>query len=253
MSQFQDHFSGHAKAYAAFRPRYPSALFAFLDDRAPRSGPVWDVATGSGQAATALASLGRTVMATDASIQQLQQANPHPRVQYAVALAERAPLPTQSVSLVTVAQALHWFDAARFFGEVKRVLAPGGMVAVWCYGLFRIGAGVDALVDELHDGTVGSYWPRERGHLEAACATLPFPFELIEAGPFDMVADWSVEQVMGYLSTWSAVRRYMAHRGTMPAARASSATEGLLGKRRSPPGPLAADAQGGPSQPPGVR
>lgn len=216
MSRFNDHFSGHAEEYATYRPRYPAELYEALDRAAPVEGLVWDVATGNGQAATGLASVGRSVLATDASVQQLLQAESHPAVRYVVALAERAPLPDRAISLVTVAQALHWFDADRFFTEVHRVLAPDGIVAVWCYGLFRTDPGVDALVRELHDVTVGPYWPRERGHIEAIYDTLPFPFERIEAGHFVMEAKWSLDHVMGYLSTWSAVRRYMADRGRSP-------------------------------------
>jgi ubiquinone/menaquinone biosynthesis C-methylase UbiE len=90
-----------------------------------------DCATGSGQAAVALAEHFAAVLAVDASSSQLTRAQPHPRVYYAASLAERLPAPDGSADLVTAAQAAHWFDFERFHAECRRVLAPGGVVAVW--------------------------------------------------------------------------------------------------------------------------
>ena len=111
---FKDHFSGHARAYAEFRPSYPSDLAAYLAHLEPNRGLAWDCGTGNGQAAILLADHFDRVAATDPSRQQLCSATAHPRVTYLAATAERAPLADGSVNLVTVAQALHWFDFARF-------------------------------------------------------------------------------------------------------------------------------------------
>lgn len=213
---FEDHFSGHARTYAAYRPRYPAELFNHLHAVAPDGGTAWDAATGNGQAATALAAAGRVVFATDASVEQIRRAEPHPSVLYAVALSEAPPLPDRSVSLVTVAQALHWFDAEEFYHEVHRVLVPGGVAAVIVYGLFTVAPAVDAIIGAFHDDTVGPYWPRRRGHIRDMYRDLPFPFDRLPTPEFEMVAAWSLERVLGYLSTWSAVRRYMADRGGDP-------------------------------------
>lgn len=219
MSGFADYFSGHADAYAAHRPTYPRALLQYLDGIAPTGRYAWDVATGSGQAATALANTGRRVLATDASARQVGRATPHPGVRYVVALAESPPLPDRSVGLVTVAQALHWFDVDRFFRQVHRVLIKDGVAAVWAYGLFRTTPTIDTLIVQFHDDTVGRYWPRERGHIEAMYRDLPFPFRRLDTPGFVMEADWSLERVLGYLSTWSAVRRYVADKGSDPLTR----------------------------------
>lgn len=120
---FKDLFSNHAKEYKEFRPTYPEGLFEFLSSQAPDHGAAWDCATGNGQGAEGLAKYFNHVYATDASSAQIKQAAPLKNVHYSVATAEHSGLPGQSTSLVTVFQALHWFDLEKFFKEVKRVLA----------------------------------------------------------------------------------------------------------------------------------
>ncbi|MDX1420092.1 MAG: class I SAM-dependent methyltransferase, partial [Rubricoccaceae bacterium] len=85
-------FGAVAERYAASRPTYPDALFAWLAEQSPGRSLAWDCATGSGQAAVALAAHVGAVLATDASEPQLAHARPHPRVRYAVAPAEACPL-----------------------------------------------------------------------------------------------------------------------------------------------------------------
>ncbi|HEX6397189.1 MAG TPA: class I SAM-dependent methyltransferase, partial [Steroidobacteraceae bacterium] len=128
-------FTTVAREYANFRPGYPPKLFAWLARVAPARDAVWDCGCGSGQASVALAEYFERVHATDVAPQQIAAAKPHPHVTYAVAPAERSGLPAASVDLVTVAQALHWFDFDRFYAEVRRVCRPGGLLAVWAYEL----------------------------------------------------------------------------------------------------------------------
>ncbi len=160
---FADHFSAASADYARYRPDYPDRLFAYLADRAPGRRRAWDCATGNGQAARGLARHFAEVIATDASAQQIASAPPHRRVSYRVAPAEDSGLPDESVELITVAQALHWFDRPRFWPEARRVLVPRGVIAVWCYDLLSIDAEVDAVVGRLYRDVVGPYWPPERG------------------------------------------------------------------------------------------
>lgn len=207
---FKDHFSGHADDYARFRPDYPEALYAFLAGCAPARSRAWDCATGSGQAALGLAARFERVVATDAAAAQLAHAPRHPRVTYAVALAEAAPLATEGMDVVTVAQSLHWFDLERFYREARRVLRPHGLLAAWCYGLHRVAPEIDALVDRLYDDVLGPYWPPERHHIDAGYRTLAFPFPGFDVPSFSMERWWSLDEYLGYLGTWSAVRRYRA-------------------------------------------
>jgi len=156
------------------------------------------------------------VVATDASAAQLTSARPDPRVEYRVALAEDSGLPGASFDLVTVAQALHWLDRGRFWKEVDRVLVRRGVVAAWCYDLFRIGEGVDEVVERLYRDVVGPYWPPERILTEQRYETIELPFEEIDAPAFRMEKRWSLANFMGYLRTWSATRRYAEATGRDP-------------------------------------
>jgi SAM-dependent methyltransferase len=213
---FKDHFSGHAGAYAKYRPEYPDELFAFLAALAPARELAWDAGTGSGQAAIGLAAHFARVHATDASAEQIARAEPHARVTYAAEPAERVSLEDGSVDLVAVAQALHWFDIDRFYAEVRRVLKPRGVLAAWCYGLCRLSPELDPVIETFYNGTVGPYWPPERCFIDERYATLPFPFEEQPAPAMAMTASWNLDEYLGYLATWSAVQRYRKACGDDP-------------------------------------
>ena len=159
---FADHFSGVSAAYAAFRPRYPDALFDLLAAAAPAREAAWDCATGNGQAALGLARHFARVIATDASDAQIAYATPHPRITYRVAAADRSGLGDRSVDLVTVAQAAHWLDRPRFYAEARRVLRPAGVIALWSYWDFTIAPEIDPILRVFHKETVGPFWPLER-------------------------------------------------------------------------------------------
>jgi SAM-dependent methyltransferase len=214
--RIKDHFSGHADRYEAFRPDYPSALFEYLASLCAARELAWDCATGNGQAAVELAAYFRSVVATDASAKQIEQARPRPNIRYLVAPADGAPLETGSVDLVTVAQALHWFDLPSFYAEVRRALRLGGILAVWTYGVHTIGAEIDAIIRRLYAHIVGPYWPPERRLVEEGYATLEFPFEELRTPEFRMTHDWDLPQLLGYVESWSATQRYRAHTGGDP-------------------------------------
>jgi ubiquinone/menaquinone biosynthesis C-methylase UbiE len=169
---------------------------------------VWDCATGSGQAAVELANVFEQVIATDASGKQVANAEQHPRVEYRIATAEESGLESNTADLITVAQALHWFDLARFEAEARRVAKAAGIVAAWAYKFATVSPAIDALVSRYYSDIVGSYWPAERVLVEKF-EELPFRFEGIETPPFEMMAEWKVEQLLGYLGTWSATQRFM--------------------------------------------
>lgn len=208
MSGFKDHFSQTAAGYATHRPTYPAALFDWLAARAPNRDTAWDCATGSGQAARGLAPHFRQVIATDASAEQIGHAKPHDRVEYRVAAAEASGLAEAGVDLVTVAQAAHWFDLPRFYAEARRVLRPDGRIALWGYERLLVEPAIDAVVEDFYEGVLGRYWPPERHHVQTAYRELDFPFAGEETADFAMTADWDLEALIGYFSTWSAVKNY---------------------------------------------
>ena len=206
---FKDHFSKQAAEYAKFRPRYPKELFRWLVSIAPSNALAWDCATGNGQAAVELAEVFDHVIATDASEKQIANAERHPRVEYRVATAEKSELETQSADLVAVTQALHWFNLDRFYQEARRVLKSGGVLAAPAYKLARVTPAIDVVVNHYYSNVVGEYWPAERVMIEKF-EELPFPFPEIAGPSFEMVAEWSVAQLVGYLRTWSATQRFLA-------------------------------------------
>ena len=201
-----DHFSTVAKQYAEARPTYPSALFDWLARQASACDQVWDVGAGSGQASLALAEHFKRVRASDISAQQLDSMPQHARITTHV--GDTSGLPDAAADLVTVAQALHWFDLGAFYTEVRRVLKPGGLIAVWSYGVLRTDdEALTAAVDHLHNDIVGPYWPAERHDVENGYVNLPFPFDQIETPAFTMPAQWDLHRLLGYFRSWSATAR----------------------------------------------
>ncbi|HLS84584.1 MAG TPA: class I SAM-dependent methyltransferase [Arenimonas sp.] len=219
MAAFKDHFSAHAAQYAQARPTYPAALFDWLAAQCPRRELAWDAGCGNGQASLALAGHFQRVHASDPSATQIAAAPAEARITWRVEAAERCSLPDHSADLVTVAQAYHWFEHARFAREALRVLRPGGLVAVWCYGLSEVDAAVDAVYQRLYVDTLDAYWPPERRHIESGYRELPFPFDEISERPhLYMRHDWTLGQYLAYLGSWSASRRYQQATGRDPVA-----------------------------------
>jgi SAM-dependent methyltransferase len=216
---FKDHFSGHADLYREARPTYPPALFDWLAAQAPRRELAWDCGCGNGQATGELAARFARVFASDPSANQVAQAKPIANVTFAVEPAERCSLADGSIDLVTIAQALHWFDHVRFFSEARRVLAPRGVIAAWGYSDCQIGvAAIDAVKDRLYVDLTGPYWPPERALVEAGFRTIAFPFDEIATPAFAMVASWTVDQLLAYFRSWSATQRYLKANGHDPVA-----------------------------------
>ena len=213
---WKNYFGGHATEYRRFRPTYPRALFEFLAGLAPARRLAWDCGTGNGQAALGLAEFFDRVVATDASREQIAQASAHPRVEYRVAGAEDSGLDGSAIDLVTVAQAVHWFDLERFYTEVRRVARPRAVVALWCYPLTQIDPAIDPLIVHFYSDVVGPYWPNERVHVEKAYRELPFPFEEVAVPSFWMEAEWDLGQLLGYVDTWSPVRIFRQKTGRDP-------------------------------------
>jgi len=215
---FKDHFSGHADSYAKARPGYPPELFEWLASLCNARATAWDCATGSGQAAVMLAEYFDRVIATDASTEQIANAQPAAGVEYRVVPAEHSGLPDSSVDLVTVAQALHWFDVDAFCAEARRVLKPEGVIAAWGYHLTRVTPQIDRIVDVFDAEIIGPCWPPERRHVDARYRDLNFPFLPLNPPAFAMRMAWSRRQFLDYIGTWSAVRRYRQTKGHDPLA-----------------------------------
>jgi SAM-dependent methyltransferase len=207
---FADHFSRQAADYTRYRPRYPDALFAFLASQCRQRQLALDIATGNGQAAVQLCDHFTDVIGCEPSLSQLHNADTHASLGYVCSTAEQLPFSSEQFDLITVAQAAHWFDHPRFHAEATRILKPGGLLAVWCYGLFNIEPEIDSLINQYYGATLNAYWPPERHWIEKGYAGLPFPFATLDTPVFYIEVSWNLEQVLGYLYTWSATQRYIA-------------------------------------------
>ncbi len=219
-----EHFSSVAGAYAAYRPSYPAALFDWLGEAAPARGLAWDCGAGTGQATGALAQRFARVVATDASRAQLGSGVRAPGVSSWAATAERSGIRTVRVDLIAVAQALHWFDLPDFYAEARRVLRPSGVLAAWTYADPRLEGPSGSVLDQFAED-VRPYWPAGRALVDSGYRTIAFPFAELDTPAFPMTAVWTLDQVVGYLGTWSAVAAYRTARrhDPMPALRASLA------------------------------
>lgn len=216
----KDYFSTQAEAYKNFRPRYPQALFDYLLADLQANSLILDCATGNGQAALSLTARDATVLATDISLAQMSEAPCADRIHWIQASAECLPIPDKSVQLITIAQALHWFDFPRFYSEAARVLTPGGRIVAWTYSLLAI---CDQFGEEIADvmrwfyrDIVGPYWPPERRWVDEEYQTIPFPFEEIESPSFILNLTWNRPALLGYVSSWSAVQLYSKALGVSP-------------------------------------
>jgi SAM-dependent methyltransferase len=226
---FKDHFSKQAADYAIFRLGCPQQLFAYLGTIAPSRQLAWDCGTGNGQAAVELASGFDRVIATDASEKQIANAQLHEHVEYRVAPAENSGIESETIDLIMVAQALHWFDLDRFYAEARRVLKPDGVLAASAYNLLRIEPAIDEIANRYYYEVVGPFWPPERQLVERF-ADLPFPFDEIDAPKFEMTAQWSLEQLLGYLRTWSSTQRFIAAKGIDPLDQITNDLRSAWGK-----------------------
>jgi len=218
LQTFKDHFSGQSEGYARHRPHYPAEMFRFLASLTDNHVRAWDCATGNGQAAIAVSAHFESVVATDASNAQIAAAIAHPGVTYRVAAAEDSQLDAASIDLVTVGQALHWFDHERFFNEARRVLVSDGVLAAWCYELCTVSETCDALVHRLYTDILRDQWPPERRLIEARYAGIAMPGQPLESPEFQMRETWTVADMLGYLRTWSGCARYQQTHGGDPVA-----------------------------------
>lgn len=226
----KDNFSTQADRYAQFRPMYPEDLFDLLSNLSPGKEAAWDCGTGNGQIAQRLASLFQLVQATDISRQQLDNAVRLPNIHYSLQAAGKTGFPDESFDLITVAQAIHWFDFTAFYAEVDRTLKPGGILAVIGYNLPQFNSAIDTVITDFYRKVVGPYWDKERRYIDENYTTIPFPYADLPAPAFTIDVKWSFDHLIGYMGTWSAVKHYEKEKGESPVALVASRLKAAWGE-----------------------
>lgn len=219
----KDNFSSKPDQYAKFRPAYPETLFDFLKTLGTGKANAWDCGTGNGQVASRLAEYFDNVFATDISAGQLQNAVQKPNITYSLQPAEKTNFPDASFDLIVVAQAVHWFDFEQFYAEVKRTAKPGAHLVITGYGLFQLSPGIDAIIADFYSNIIGKYWDNERKYIDDLYQTIPFPFTEVEVPSLSHEMEWTLEHLLGYLGTWSAVKHFEKATGRDPVQLISEA------------------------------
>jgi SAM-dependent methyltransferase len=227
-------FGARADAYASFRPHYPASLFSWLAAQCASHQRALDIACGSGQASRPLRQHFKQVLASDASLKQVVAGKNYAGVQRFVAEAHAQPLPNHSLDLIVVAQALHWFATPAFFSEVRRLLKPGGVFCAWCYSLMRIDDELDALIDDLYWNTLGGYWPAGRASVDVGYSDIDNPLTQCTPPASAIESSWTLEHLLGYLRTWSAVQRYEQENATDPVSQLLPELQQIWGDAKQP-------------------
>ncbi|HSP41150.1 MAG TPA: class I SAM-dependent methyltransferase [Gillisia sp.] len=212
----KDNFSEVSNEYSRFRPGYPQELYNFLKTEIKCFERAWDCGTGNGQVAVPLSQMFRMVYATDISTNQLQNATPGNNIIYSRQPAEKTNFGSEMFDLVTVGQAIHWFDFDQFYGEVNRTLKKDGSIAVMGYGLVNTDPETQELIHQLYYNILDSFWDPERKFIEQKYSTIPFPFRERPVPIFNTILNWNIHQLVGYLKTWSAVQHFIKKNGYDP-------------------------------------
>jgi SAM-dependent methyltransferase len=206
----KDNFSKQSREYSVFRPTYPDEVLDFILSLVNNKSAAWDCGTGNGQLAAKLSPHFQTVYATDISENQIGNAVKKDNIVYQVVSAEDAPFEEKAFDLITVAQAIHWFDFDKFYDKVNLTLKEDGILAVLGYNLMTIDPDCDKIIQHLYADILGDqYWDKERKYLDEQYKTIPFPFKEIQAPVFSQKVQWSIGELTGYLNTWSAVQHYI--------------------------------------------
>lgn len=205
----KDNFSVQSNQYIKFRPTYPNELYSFLLAIVETKHTAWDCGTGNGQIAIGLSKYFNKVYATDISEKQIKNAIRRGNIFYKIECAEKTAFPENTFDLITVAQAIHWFNFNDFYNEVKRTIKPNGIIAVIGYGLIETDKDTNEIISNFYKTILGPFWDKERKYIDENYQSIPFPFNEIESPILYNTFGWTFEQLIGYFETWSAVQHYI--------------------------------------------
>ncbi len=226
----KDNFSTRSKEYSQYRPTYPNEVYDFIKAQLSSNDTAWDCGTGNGQVAVELSKFFKKVEATDISENQLKNAAKRDNIHYSVQPAEKTSFSNRNFDLIISAQAVHWFNFDTFYSEVIRCLKPEGKVVIMGYGLFNSNTETNSVITRFYNDIIGPYWDKERIYLDENYETIPFPFEEITAPEFEQCYQWSIDHLLGYLRTWSAVKHFENKNGRDPVSLIESELREAFGK-----------------------
>jgi SAM-dependent methyltransferase len=221
----KDNFSSQSDKYAKYRPTYPLAFFGYLNSIVLSKQNAWDCGTGNGQVAYKLAKIFNNVFATDISQSQIDNALRTDNITYSVQPAEKTNFENQLFDLIVIAQAIHWFDFERFYSEVRRTAKEKALICVVGYGRIEISEQIDSVIADFYENVIGKYWDKERKYIDENYETIPFPFNKIQTPNFVTILNWTLEHLIGYLNTWSAVKHFIKENGHNPIDKLQSELE----------------------------
>jgi ubiquinone/menaquinone biosynthesis C-methylase UbiE len=213
----KDLFSKQSDLYARYRPTYPKDLYEYILSFVKEKNIAWDCATGNGQAAVVLADHFKKVIATDISAAQIDKAIKKDNIEYSVCSAESTLFEENTFDLVTVAQAYHWIKWAEFRKEATRVCKPKAIIAIWTYNRNKIGdKKIDDAIFSFYENVTKPFWDYERKYVEELYETVEFDYELLPVKDFETTLNWQREDMIGYISSWSAIQKYIKVNGHSP-------------------------------------
>jgi ubiquinone/menaquinone biosynthesis C-methylase UbiE len=221
----KDNFSSHSDKYLKFRPTYPPDFFDYLNSIVSNKQKAWDCGTGNGQVAYELAKFFETVDATDISQSQIENALQSDNIKYSVQPAEKTDFENNRFDLIIVAQAIHWFDFEKFYSEVRRTAKKDALICVVGYGRIKLSEQIDDLISNFYTNVIGKYWDKERLHIDKNYETILFPFDELKTPKFENKHKWTLEHLIGYINTWSAVKHFINQNGYNPTDKLQSEIE----------------------------
>lgn len=211
--------AAHASLYSKYRPTYPKSVIetiaSYVTNRGGSLGVALDVACGSGQSTFYLKDTFKKIIGVDISKAQLEEANSKCRaqnihnIQFRLGSAMELPVESESVDVVTTAQALHWLDIDGFFAECRRVLKHKGCLAVYGYGnVCLVNKQCNILVSNFYRNTLKGCWHDARCHIDEEYRSIHLPFSNTQRIDMSMPYSTTLEAFIGYVSSWSGYQKY---------------------------------------------
>ncbi len=158
----EEKFTGKADFYDKYRPSYPDSLIDWLYEKT-NADTVADIGAGTGKFTACLLKKPWKITAVEPNPDMSEKLGRLKGITVINASAENTSIEQGSIALVTAAQAFHWFDEELFKKECKRILKPGGKLAVIYNERNYTGCEISKLRDEIcqkycgafHSGHVG--------------------------------------------------------------------------------------------------